>query len=462
MKWINYLIVLCLSLGTASAQESLELSLQDCIDYALQNNEDLEIARLEKEISQTQIDETVAMGLPQLNGNLGVTKNFTLQVSPIEDFISPAVYGVLLAEGVPIMSSEVPEPDIFPAAFGTTWTSSFGISARQLIFDGSYFVGLKAARAVKDLTVKEERVTEVQVVENVSKAYYLVLISAENLEFSGRNFGMLDTLLNETQAMYESGFAEKIDVSRIQIQHNNAKTALKNNTELLITSIYALKLQMGMPVETSIVLMDDLESFDVNEVVVLENEQNVFESRPEYDVLIANQTLIDLNIQNFRSQYLPNIYANYNIGVTNGRNSFGDIAGDPWFNYSNLGLTMSIPIFDGFSKSSLIQRNRIQSLQIDQGIDQLKNSISLEVTTAKINLENAKRDLVSQTSNIALSEEIYKMTKIKYQEGLGSNYEVVEANTSFKESQTNYLNALYGAITSQIELKKALGILNTK
>ncbi|GAB4239734.1 MAG: TolC family protein [Ekhidna sp.] len=460
MRGILIIILFVSILPRAVSQEVLNLSLEDCINYALENNEQLSIAKMENEIAVTQINETLARGLPQVDGNIGVTKNFRIQTSFIQDFISPAVYGVLINESLLPNGTDVPEPQTFPAAFGTEYSGIAGISARQLIFDGSFFVGLQAARTVKLLSERQQKQTEVEVVENVSKAYYLVLIAKENLEFVGRNFSTIDTLYRETQAMYDAGFAEKIDVSRLKIQHNNLRTSLKNNTELLITSLNLLKFQMGMSIDQRISLTGNLTDVDLAMVEGSDGEQYL--NRPEYGVLQTNKDLIALNIKNFKSQYIPNIYANFNFGWTSGTNSFGDLTNfdnTTWFKYSNLGVSIGIPIFDGFSKRANIQRNKVQMRQVEASISQFKNNVSREVQEATINVENARRNVETQEENVELAKEVYTMTKVKYQEGVGSNLEVVEANTSLKEAQTNYLNALYEAITSQIELKKALGTL---
>lgn len=461
---ISILITFIIALPFHSqSQEVQAMSLDECINYALTNNEQLEVAKLGNQIAKTQIDETLSRGLPQVNGSLTIIKNFDIQTSFIQDFISPAVYGVLLDEGLLGQGTPVPEPQTFPAAFGTNYSGQAGFSARQLLFDGSFFIGLKAAKTVKELSQKEQRQTEVQVVEMVSKAYYMVLVAQENLEFLGRDFQTLDTLLRETNLMYENGFAEKLDVVRLQIQHNNLRTNLKNSAELLITSLNLLKFQMGMPVGERISLSGTLEEA---EITLLEQDsesgETAYLNRPEFDVLQTNKDLIELNIKNFQSQYLPNLYANFNLGWTAGTNTFGrlsELNDDTWFRYSSVGVTLSVPIFDGLYKRANIQRNKIQMQQLQLSMDQFQNNVSREVAEAKVKAENARRSISTQEENVELAQEVYDITTIKYQEGVGSNIEVIQANTSLKQAQTNYLNALYDAITAQIELKKALGTL---
>ena len=442
----------------ASAQQGM--TLQECIDYAVANNEQLAIAAMESDIADTQVKEQLSGGLPQVTGDIEITKNIEIQTSFIQDFVSPAVYDVLKDENLLAQNAPVPEPQTFPASFGTNYSGRAGIGISQLIFNGSFFVGLRAARTVNKLSEKKQRQTEVEIVQSVSNAFYLVLISQENLNFLATNFSSIDTLLYETSEMFENGFAEKIDVSRIKIQHNNLKTTLRNSTELLITAISLLKFQMGMPLQEQLVLNGNLNDFELDTDLV--GDENAFMNRPEYSVLQTNKELIELNMQNFKSQYLPSIYANYNLGWTAGTSSFGDLTrfnDKTWFKYSNIGVSMSIPIFDGFYKKSRVQRTRVELLQTQSGIDQLKNNISREIEEARTKLANASRDVSAQEENVELAQEVYNTTKIKYQEGVGTNLEVIDANTSLKEAKTNYLNAVYDEITSQIQLKKSLGTL---
>lgn len=460
---VYYLLALLLLLNAqAQGQGPVAMSLDECIQYALENNENAINAQLDNQIAQTQIDETLSQGLPQVNGNIAIIDNLEIQTSFVQDFISPGVYEILREED--LLPDDTPTPPLqtFPAAFGTNWSSNAGLTASQLLFDGSFFVGLQASRTVKLLSEKEQRQTEVDVVEGVSKAYYLVLIAQKNLEFLDRNFQTIDTLLYETIQMYENGFSEKIDVSRIKINHNNIKTDLKNSAELLVTSFNVLKFQMGMPIQTHLKLTDDLVSLEESLQTLNVDTSGAIFRRPEYDVLQTNKVLVDLNIKNFEFQYVPNLYANFNFGWTAGTNTFSDLTqfdNETWFRYTSLGVNLSIPIFDGLYKSSNIQRNKIQLQQIETSISQLENNIKREVVEAVAKHENALRDIEAQKENLDLSGEIYRITRIKYQEGVGSNIEVIQTITDYEEARNNYLSALYNAATAQIELKKALGTL---
>lgn len=460
----DYFFILLLfvsSLTSAQDESALDMSLDDCIVYARANNETLKVSKFDNEISDAQIGEVRAQGLPQLNANIGFTHNIDIQTSFIEDFISPSVYGVLIAESLLPDNSTIPATQTFPARFGTNYTGIAGLSASQLLFDGSYFVGLKAARTLKELTTRQQVQTEIEVVEGVSKAYYLVLVTTENLELLARNYARIDTVLRETQLLYENGFAEKIDVSRIKIQHNNVKTSLSNTSDLLATSISLLKFQMGMPLDQRVTLTSTLSDIELSPIVTDLSGFDM-QSRIEYQVIQTNKELVNLNVRNFKSQYLPNIYANFNLGWTSGTTSFGDLTNfndQTWFQYTNWGLTMNIPIFDGLRKNYVIQQNQLDIQKLDAGLSQTKNNILREIQNASITYNNSVRSLEAQRENMELADEVYEVSRLKYSEGVGSNLEVIDADTSVKESQTNYYNALYNAIIAKIDLDKALGRL---
>ncbi len=444
------------------AQDNKIYSLEDCIEYALENNEQLSIAGYDRDISDAQVGEVRAQGLPQINGFANYTNNLEVQTSFITDFISPAIYGVLLEENLLPDGTQIPEPQTFPAQFGTDNIGQVGLSATQLIFNGSYFVGLQAARTVRELSRRQEERTQIDVISNVSRAYYLVLVTRENLELLGANFSRLDTLLYETTLLYENGFAEKIDINRIQIQRNNVKTQLQNTADMLITSVSILKFQMGMPLDEQLRLSGDLKQFSFEPIVTSQVEFTPVD-RIEYKILKTNEKLTQLNIKNYRSQYLPTLNANFDLGYTAGTASTGDMFnfdGDTWFKYNSWGLALNIPIFDGMYKRYKNQQNKIQLSQIQLGLRQTTNNIKQEVQTSNIQYNNAIRNMDTQEENMDLAREVYEVSVVKYEEGLGSNLEVIEADTSLKEAQTNYYNALYDAIIAKIDLLKALGRLH--
>ena len=443
-----------------AAQGDNNFSLQECIDYALQNNADLKNRALDREIAERQVKQTIADGLPQINGNVDLSYNFKIQTTPIPDFISPSVYGVLFQEGV-IPTRDLGDPQIFPAQFGTKYSGSASINLEQMIFNGSYFVGLQAARTFTELSRKDQIKTEIDVIEAVSKAYYGVIVMKERQELISKNYYRLDSLLRDTKALNENGFAEKIDVNRVQVQFNNIKVEFENFDRTLELAKALLKFQMGMPQSESLTLTTYLEDiqFDLTSPEP-DNEFN-YKDRIEYSQLETNKELVELDAKNTRVQYLPRIDLYGRLGATSGAQTTSDLFNfqDNWFELGVVGVRMSVPIFDGFRKSNIIQQKKIQIRQIENSFEQLKNGIDIEVTQSSINYDKAVDNMVAQKENMDLAQEVYDVAKIKYQEGVGSSIEVTNADADYKQAQTNYYDALYSALIAKVELDKAHGKL---
>ncbi|WP_436516051.1 TolC family protein [Ekhidna sp. To15] len=440
---LSLLIIISTSMGVL-AQDKVSLTLQECIDYALGNNEQLKIKQLDKEIAEAEVRKTISMGLPQANANIGLNYNFEPQRSLID---------------ISTFDPTVPVGTEQEVSFAQNYDGNIGLSVDQLLFDGSYFVGLQAAKTYKELSTKEHVKSQIDIAEAVSKAYYNALIAEEQLELLEKNMSRLDTLLRETDQMYLAGFAEKVDVDRIRVNYNNLKVEYSRSKELKDISRKLLKFQMGMDLNQPINLAETLEEVSV-EVPVVPSETFDYNQRIEFSQLETNRSLAYLDLKNNKVQYLPKLYARLGYGWNTAASSSSDLfVSRRWLDNGVVGVTASIPIFDGFLKSNKIQQNRLQVKQIENQMSFVKKSIDLEIEQSQISLSSQLETLEVQKQNMELAQEVYDISKIKYQEGVGSNIEVINADASLKEAQTNYLNSLYQAITSQIELKKALGTL---
>jgi outer membrane protein TolC len=224
-----------------------------------------------------------------------------------------------------------------------------------------------------------------------------------------------------------------------------------------------LKYQMGMPVAEELEITQKLEDmeFKIEELFDLEAS---YQRRIEYSVLQTREELAYLNMKNNKVQYIPNIDLVLGWGMNAGVRDFNSLwnFGDPqvWPNFQVAGLAMYIPIFDGLYKSKLIQQNKLQIQQLGYQKKMLENSINLEVEDKRTSVQSNLDQLENQMENMKLAEEVYNTSRIKYQEGVGSNLEVIEADNAYVAAQTNYYNALYDALLSKIELEKALGVLD--
>ena len=424
-------------------------SLQECLLYAYQHNANVENAALEEGIAQADVGITKSQGLPQVNVDVTYDNNYSIQTQFL-----PAVF---FADDPTTVPSDAPP---VPVAFGVPHTGRAGASLSQMIFDGSYFVGLKAARVYTSLASKQLDQTKAVTAEQVSKAYYTALVNQERQTLLTSNYQRLDTLLRETKLMFENGFAERIDVSRIQVQFNNAKTEVEANERLTEVSYLLLKFQMGMPIDREIQLADRIRDIELGEEIAPDESFN-YGDRPEFAQLLVNQKLVQLDKRNNAVQYLPKLTANLNYGYNSGVDEFSNLTdfGEQWFEYGSFGFNLNVPIFDGLRKHHAIQRNKLQLRQLENQADFLKNQIDLEIVQARVNLQNGLEALKVQQENLDLAQEVFDVAKIKYQEGVGSNLEVTESQNALRQAETNYYNALYNALVAKIDLKKALGTL---
>ena len=438
-------LVFLFTLSFTEAQEVAQLTLNESLLYAIENNYVTKNARLETLVSKATVKETTALGLPQIDGSFNLDYN-------------PKIPVVFLPNEPPFGDPSIPG-DVIPARFGVSYSSGLGVTVSQMIFDGSFFIGLRAAKTLTQLTDFDLIKAENDVIENVKKAYFGVLVNQERIRLAESNLSRIDSLLKETKAMNEAGFNERIDVSRIQVQRNNAYSQVSRSRTAWEISKELLKIQMGMPLDVEIVITETLRELNPREdLVQLLAEEG--EHRIELDQLNTQIELQHLDLKNNTVQYMPTIDFNGNIrrsGAGNELNTVFDKVN--WFSSSLLGVSMQIPIFDGLAKSARIQKNRYTIQQLENQRFYLNDSFTNEIFAAKASLKNDLNILDVQSENLNLAQEVFDIAKIKYQEGVGSNLEVVDADGALTEAEINYLAALYDGLISKVNLEKALGLL---
>ena len=426
---------------------TMDFTLENCLKYGFENQAFVLNARLDREMAVALIGETRAEGLPQIDGSIEYSNYFNIQ-----DAFLPKV----------IFDPNAPLDEFVPVPFSQKYNGMANLVASQMIFDGSYFVGLKAARTFKELTEKDYLKSRQDAAELITKAYYTVLVTHVALDLIESNYERLDTLLTETSLMYENGFAEKIDVNRIQVEFNNTKTQLSTARRSLEQAHNILKFQMGMPLSQDLQLIESIEDITF-EVLEYNLSKFNYRNRVEVGQLEVSRILAELDLKNNKAKYLPSIDAFATLGANTATNNRGNLTNfdDLWLDYGFFGLRLNMPIFDGLRKSYLVQQNRIQLVQMDNEMRYLKHSIDLEQEQASRDFASSLENLRTQEENMKLAQEVFEVTSIKYQEGIGSNLEVVDADTSFKDAQSNYFNALYNVLIAKVDMEKALGILHT-
>jgi len=433
-----------LFLLTSLAANAQSFNLKQAVDYAITHQVQVKNSQIDLQNASAKINEIKAMGLPQVNGSLALTNNLILQ----RVFIPARIFNPAAAEG-----------ELIAAKFGVDNSGFANVGLSQLVFDGSYLLGLKASSVYKDLAVKSVTQSKQQVAENVTKAYYGILVNEKRMGLLSLNLARLDTLLKETRELNKQGFVEKIDVQRLDVQANNLRTELENVNRLQELSYSLLKFQMGYPMEEPIKVTESLEKIESATFNTNTAGEFSYANRIEYSILQTQENLAELDLKSIKAGYLPRLVLNANYGYNAGANAFGDLVNKPWFDNAAVTVALQIPIFDGYSKKykAIQSANNLQKVR--QSYDLLKSSIDLQRSQASISMKNALESMKEQKANLDLANEISRVTRVKYQQGVGSNLEVLNAESSIKESQANYFTALYNALIAKVEVEKANGTL---
>ncbi len=437
----------------AKAQDSTStqaMTLEQCIEYALKTNVNMVNARLDVEVAKAQVGEVKAMGLPQITGDIQTIWNYKVPVSLLPASIIPA------SDRPPGITGD----DFVPVEFSPKYQGSAGVNLNQLLFDGTYFLGLKAADTYTELSVKAIDVAKSEVAAGITKIYYGVLVMKERQGIIGDNLKRISELLRETKAMYDNGFVEELDVDKLQVTYNNLENEQTRLNRFVESNLNLLKYQMGMPVQEELKLVATLTDVTLN-TSILESESVDYSLRPEYAVYQVQREIDVLDEKRYKVGYYPTISlfgsAGYNMGSP--EFDFFKFNEDTWFRNGAVGLQVSIPIFDGFRKKYQIQQARIKLQRTDLSIIHLKKTIDWERKDALINLNNAISTLESQSENMELAKKVVDKSQIKYKEGVGSSMEINNAETELLNAQNNYFSALYDALIAKVNYDKALGKL---
>jgi outer membrane protein len=445
-------VLLLLSMSpAASAQQSdsarlkqYQFSVKESVDFALKNSTQVKNALLAINIQLQTNREITSAAYPQLNGSANLTDYLKIPVNLLPGELAGQPAGTFI-----------------PVQFGTKWSGNYGVNASQILFDGQVLVGLQARKASIDYARQNVEVTSETIKANVYKIYYQLVIGKKQMEVLDINIDRAQKLLHDTKILYENGFAESLDLDKISVNVSNLttqKTSLQNQLE---AGYVGLKYLMGMPVNNQLILTDSLSEADIKNNVLDEGNFN-FEDRKEFQLLQTAEKLGKFNIKRYQYTYIPTVSLTGNYTRNAFRTKFDYFkSGDsyPWFTTAYVGLSINIPIFDGFAKDSRIKKSRYELLQTQNNIEDTKNNITNQIETAKINIKSAVIQIDEQRNNIQLAEKVYNQTKIKFEQGLGSTTEVRNAEADLRIAQNNYFSALYDAVIAKVDYLKATGKL---
>jgi outer membrane protein len=458
------------------ATPSRTFTLEQCIAYALENNVSGLNAQIDEKIASARVKETRGIGLPQVDATVGIRHNQKLPRFFAQYAVAQGFAGENEQTGEPNLVIDGAQPTDIVASqnfFQLKSGGDAGLTISQILFNSSYLVGLQAANAYRDLAVKNNDLTKEDIIENVSKAYYSCLINRDRIGLFETNIARVDSVLRTTTALFENGLAESIDVDRIKVTLNNLKVEQGNFLRLQELSIQLLKFQMNYPMGEDIDIQGDLSSVKIDAAVLNEYSSNWdYEQRTDYRLLEANRKLQALNLKNTYAAGLPSLVAYANLGYSTQSPDIsgifktnsnipdnGQVGPDKWYPYSTFGVSLNVPLFSGLQRTYRVQQAKLELQKTDNNFRLLKSGIDLEINQSASMYISAVATAESQKQNSELAANIARVTKIKYEQGVGSNLEVVEAESALREAQINYYNALYNAIVAKIDLDRAYGKL---
>lgn len=452
---ITLLLLSCIAFA-----QKMPLSLAEAQAKALELNVNAQISELEIEKAEHVVKETMAIGLPQITAEASFQNFLDIPTQVLPDFISPAVYGVLIDENL-LPPGSGSTPRLLPAQFGTEFNVSGGVTLSQMIFNGSYLVGLKAAKTYVEMSRLQKNKTDTDARMVVAESYLTALLAQENVTLLIDSKETLAKLLSDTQALYEEGFTEEQDVEQLQLTLNLLQSQIANAERQIGLTLQLLNYQIGLPLDTELSLTDDLASLTADRAVESMMETDIpLDDNP--DILIIDQGLLiqGLRIREQKSQYLPSINGFINHQQQAQRNEFNFFEGSgDWFPNTVWGINLSVPIF-----SSGMKHQKVKQLEIDLKEAELKRSLAeagleLQAERARSDYLYAQEKYQLEEENLALAERIRAKTRIKYMEGITASFELTETENQYLQAQGRIIESTMNLYTALLALKKAYNLI---
>ncbi len=457
-----FVILLAMAEGL-NAQKKYELTAKEAVEHAVKNVTDIKNLKIDREIQVAKNKEIRGQALPQINGSISAQHFFSIPTTLLPDFISPSVYNVLEKEGVTGTNGPIVmpggDPALFPAQFGVPWQASAGFSFQQLFFQPDVFVGLQARDVALKYAEQNIKGMEDSVRSNVYRAYYSVLIAEKRKTFIDDGIKRLDKLVHDQEVLFKNGFAERLDIDRTQVNLNNLQSAKVQINNLIYIGYASLKFSMGLRQVDTLTLTDTLSSQLVKQDI-LDTTGFKYEDRTEVQILNTVKELQGLDLKRYKLQYYPTVAGFWNFSETAQRRELNFFNfKQPWYRASVAGLNINVPIFSGFQKQYRIKQAKLSLEKTVNSMDNLERVIDFQREASYDLFRNAITGLDVQERNLELAMKVYNTTKLKYEQGLGSSFEVLQTEQSYEDAQSNYFQALYDAVVAKIAYNRALGRL---
>jgi outer membrane protein len=427
----------------SSAYAQKATTLKECLDYASTNNRNLKISGYELEVSQRKVYEQMGTYLPQVNASGSLDDNLKLskQLLPAEMFGgTPGTYKAV--------------------SFGTKYNVSAGVQVTQSIFDPQFFVSLKTVKTNKLLSEQNQKKTHESVTYNISIGFYQALIIQKQLNVLKATLDASEESLKSAELRQKNGMAKQIDVDKLRVSFNNTKSSLKQTELSYSQSLNNLKNQMGMPLDSAIVLPDAIPDITFDKMATEAVTDSTIERRSDYQILKTNMALTELDKKKSMASYLPTLsaYYNYNYNAMNQEFKFYE-SDQKWFNSQSIGLKISIPIFSGFQRYQRLNQAKLNIAKSQENLKLNEQSIRVQISNYEIQYRNALDNIQNESENLDLAQRVYASTQLECKQGVSKTLDLVQAESSLREAQNNYFNKLLSLYIAKIDYEQSKGNL---
>ena len=436
MHKLIYLIMLSF---TVFAQDNpvLEFSLEEAVEHALLYNNTAQNSTSDVRLAQLQKWQTTSTGLPQINANISYNNWIQQQIS----LIPAEFFGGNAGEFTEV-------------AFGTKQTMNGTLTISQKIFDGSYLVGLQAAKVYLEISKNAQEKTYSELRKVVTNAYGNILLTEENIKILNANIAVIEKNIEDLEKVYENGMTEEENIEQLQLTRSGLISAKNYNLRLKGLAYAMFNLTIGVDTNATVVLSDSMEDLiALSEIKNTSINKNSVENTIDFKIARNDLKSKELLVKLEKSKALPTINAFVNGTYSGNSNNFDFLdQSQKWYGASMFGLNMSIPLFSSLGRSALTQKAKINLEKSERDLNNLRQQILVKIKSAENDLSFAKQDLVNKKQGLDLAKRIEQKNQIKFFEGLASSFELSQAQTQLYTAQQQYIQAMLYVLNKHIAL----------
>ncbi len=415
-------------------------TLKDCIEYAQKNNANIVNANHDIDIAQYQINQEKGTMLPQIDATGSYTNNLKLNTTVLP--------GELIGQ---------PGTNV-AVQMGTQHNAMGGVQLSQKVYDPTFGIAMKAAKLNEKQSTQMLKLTTENIIYNIGYLYYQTMVLEKHVNTLEASLNSSGELLKSTELRYQNGLAMKIDVDKIRVSHNNSESLLQQSELNYKQSLNNLKYVMGMPVENSIILVDTI--LDAEYILANRGIDNInFDNRADFQLQKISLSANELEKKRNAAGYLPSLSFNAYGGYSALRDEFDFFQDKEWYSNAYIGFSLKVPVFDGFQRKSRISQSKIKIEKSRVNINQFQESIKLELSNSEIEYNNAIDNIQNEKANLDLAESVLKSTQLQYDQGTCTALDLIQSETSYRESLNSYYRQLLNLYIAKIDMEKSKGTL---